>query len=141
MAKQPVNFSINYLDHVAIHVSDPDSSAAWYQNILGLKRITKPKWGSYPIYMIAGKTGIAIFPAKKNDPYLDPNSENIKIDHFAFNVSAENFEKAKLHLDNLNVPYTIRDHHYFHSLYLKDPDNHTVELTTLIVRHKTFYDE
>lgn len=28
---------LNYLDHVAIHVVDMEKSAAWYEEVLGLK--------------------------------------------------------------------------------------------------------
>ena len=65
--------------------------------------------------------------------------ENNKIDHFAFNVTNENFEKAKKKYTELNLVFTIQDHHYFHSIYTKDPDGHTVELTTLIKGKNPFF--
>ena len=39
----------------------------------------------------------------------------------------------------MNLTFTIQDHHHFLSMYTKDPDEHTVELTTLIVDEKSFY--
>jgi len=41
----------------------------------------------------------------------------------------------------LNLDFDIQDHHYFHSIYTKDPDNHTVELTTIVVDENTFYEQ
>ena len=67
------------------------------------------------------------------------NSKNIKIDHFAFNVTNENFEKAKKKYTDLNLEFNIQDHYYFHSIYTKDPDGHTVELTTIVVDENKFY--
>jgi catechol 2,3-dioxygenase-like lactoylglutathione lyase family enzyme len=132
-------FDINFLDHVAIRVKDLNTSAEWYEKVLGLKKYQLPEWGPFPIFMLAGKSGIALFPANQDHQALDQNSRNVKIDHFAFNVSNEDFEKAKKHYETINLEYSFQDHHYFHSIYTKDPDGHVVELTTLVVDEKTFY--
>ncbi|WP_239021910.1 VOC family protein [Pontimicrobium aquaticum] len=81
-----------------------------------------------------------MFPAKLEDPKNDLNSKNIKIDHFAFNVTRENFNKAQKKYVELNLEFDIQDHHYFESIYTKDPDGHTVELTTIKVSENEFYE-
>lgn len=124
------HFNINFLDHVAIRVEDMEVSAKWYNEVLGLKKHHLPEWGVYPIMMMSGQTGIAIFPANLEDDAISRMSRNVKIDHFAFNVNRENFERAQLKFKNLNIPFSIQDHIHFDSLYLKDPDGHVVELTT-----------
>lgn len=124
------NFEIDFLDHVAIRVRDLEVSAVWYEKVLGLKRQLFPEWGGFPIFLLSGKTGIAIFPANMNDPQLDQESKNVKIDHFAFNVTNANFEAAKMRYRELGLDHEFQDHFYFHSIYTKDPDGHTVELTT-----------
>lgn len=126
-------FHINFLDHVAIKVKDMEASANWYEKVLGLKRCSLPEWGSYPVFMLAGKAGVAIFPAKAND-----ETKN-KVDHFAFNVSKDDFEKAKFHYKSIGQEFQFQDHFYFHSIYTKDPDGHTVELTTIVVDEDSFY--
>lgn len=133
------NFQIDFLDHVAIRVTDLEASAQWYEKVLGLRRYFPEAWQPFPIFMLAGKTGIALFPANLSDSELDAHSKNVKIDHFAFQLSLENFDKARAHYDSLNISYDFQDHHYFHSIYTKDPDGHTVELTTLIVKENEFY--
>ncbi|WP_223549338.1 VOC family protein [Aestuariivivens sp. NBU2969] len=133
------NIEIGFLDHVAIRVRDLSVSAEWYQRVLGLKKYQLPEWGAYPIFLLSGKSGIALFPAKLDDPKLDAFSKNIKIDHFAFHVTKENFEKAKERYAQLNMDFNIQDHYFFHSIYTKDPDGHTVELTTLMVNEDEFY--
>ncbi|MCW5519762.1 VOC family protein [Aureitalea sp. L0-47] len=132
-------FEINGLDHVAIRVKDLERSAEWYTKLLGLKRYQTPEWGHYPVFLLANRSGIALFPANPNDTAIDPTSRNVKLDHFAFNVSRENFEKARKHYEELDMDYTFSDHHYFHSIYTKDPDGHTVELTTIVVDEQDFY--
>lgn len=131
--------SLDFLDHVAIRVRDLNISADWYEKVLGLKKYQLPEWGEYPIFLLSGKSGIALFPANLNDTKLELNSKNVKIDHFAFNVTKDNFEKAKKRYTELNLDFNIQDHHYFHSIYTEDPDGHTVELTTIMVNENEFY--
>jgi len=134
------NFEIDFLDHVAIRVKDLEQSVSWYEKILALKKYKLKEWGDSPIFMLSKKCGVALFPANPEDDFLNPNSKNIKIDHFAFNVNKENFEKAKKKFLNLGVDFEVQDHFYFDSIYLKDPDGHTVELTTIKVNEKDFYE-
>jgi catechol 2,3-dioxygenase-like lactoylglutathione lyase family enzyme len=141
MMKKKEQIEIRYLDHVAIRVVDIKASAKWYEEVLGLKKYQLPEWGEFPIFMLANKTGIALFPVTTSDKEIDTKYKNIKIDHFAFNVNKENFEKAKKRYIELNLDFDIQDHHYFHSIYTKDPDNHTVELTTIVVDENKFYEQ
>ena len=130
---------IEFLDHVAIRVVDLEASAQWYENVLGLRRYQMKEWGEFPIFLLSGKSGIALFPANTTEVKLESNSKNVKIDHFAFNVTKENFEKAKERYTELNLEFSIQDHHYFESIYTKDLDGHTVELTTIKVDEREFY--
>jgi catechol 2,3-dioxygenase-like lactoylglutathione lyase family enzyme len=132
-------FNINFLDHVAIRVKNMNTSIEWYTKVMGLKKYQLEKWGEFPVFMLSGKTGVAIFPANINNNKLDLSSKNVKIDHFAFNVSNSDFKKAQEYFNSINEPFHFQDHHYFHSIYLKDPDNHTVELTTILVDESSFY--
>jgi catechol-2,3-dioxygenase len=116
-----------------------EASISWYEQVLGLKKYQLKEWGDFPVFMLSGKSGVAIFPANTQDPAILASSKNIKIDHFAFNLSKDNFALARQHYESLNLAYHFQDHHYFHSIYTKDPDGHTVELTTLVVEESTFY--
>ncbi len=131
-------FRINFLDHVAIMVKDMEVSAQWYQKVLGLQKYELPEWGAYPIFLLAGKSGIALFPANANVEE-NKSERNIRIDHYAFNVSRDAFDKAVIWYEELGLKHTIKDHHHFLSVYIHDPDGHTVELTTLVGEESSFY--
>ena len=132
-------FRVDFLDHVAIRVKDLAGSAKWYEKVLGLKMYRRPEWGAFPILMLSGKSGVALFPANVRDKALDSKSKNVKIDHFAFNVSNDNFNRAKVRFTDLKLEFSVQDHHFFHSIYTEDPDGHIVELTTLVVDENLFY--
>ena len=107
---------LNFLDHVAIHVADIEKSVEWYEKVLGLKRHNLKKWGAIPTFMLSGKCGVAIFPADTSFPPIRRNYKGSKIDHFAFNVDNQEFEKAKSHYEELGLKYVFQDHYYFHCI-------------------------
>ncbi|WP_235298196.1 VOC family protein [Portibacter marinus] len=130
---------LQYIDHVAIRVKDLGESAKWYSKVLGLKKVQPPEWGAFPVFMMSKGFGVALFPANLDHDSLNPASKNVKIDHFAFHVNRHNFEKAIEKYKDLGLSYQIQDHYYFDSIYTKDPDGHTVELTTIKVDAGEFY--
>jgi len=95
--------------------------------------------GEFTIFLLSGKSGIALFPANLDNPEVNQSTLNIKIDHFAFNVTNEYFERARHRYEELGFQYQFKDHFYFHSIYTYDPDGHTVELTTIRVSEDDFY--
>ena len=131
-------FKIKFLDHVALRVKDLELASKWYKEVLGLTPYRVKEWGDFPIFMLSGKTGVALFPADA-DQSVQANTQGPGIDHFAFQVDAEDFEKAKKWFTQLQIPYEVQNHHHFLSIYIEDPDGHTVELTTLLGREEDFY--
>ena len=133
------DFSIRFLDHVAIRVSDLERSASWYTQVLGLQRYNVERWGSYPIFLLKGQTGVALFPAQIQSTNEGPGQKGIRIDHFAFRVDLKDLDKARRKYNILKMEFEEQDHFYFHSIYTRDPDGHMVELTALKVSASEFY--
>lgn len=132
-------FKVNFLDHVAIRVKDLEISAAWYESVLGLKRYSFKEWGPFPIFLLAGKSGIALFPEKSS---AEEATAGVKActDHFAFQVTHEELQHAMDYYTTRGLLFEHQDHIFFDSVYTKDPDGHIVELTALKPGKEYFYD-
>lgn len=122
-------FLIEGLDHIALTVSDLNRSVEWYTNVLGLKRCHEA-W-SIPVVLCAGTTGIALFPADTSEPQPAPDLRLTKImRHYAFRVSRASFAEAQAEFRRCGVEFEFSDHGISHSIYIYDPDEYRVELTT-----------
>ncbi len=132
-----MNFKINYIDHIAITAKDQEASIQWYEKVIGLKRVETKEWEKYPIFALSGRSGVAIFPASDEGVPKEPRPDQ-RIDHFAFNVSNDDFKNAQDYFKGIKEAFVVKDHIHYHSLYLKDPDGHTVELTTFVGDEETF---
>jgi len=121
-------FEVQHLDHVALRVSDVAASANWYREVLGMKPAFEGMWDGVPTMLALGPSMIALFPTREQDPDAVPS--RLRMDHFAFRVDGENFEKAQQELPERGVPVEYADHRASRSIYFHDPDGHQVEITT-----------
>ncbi len=120
---------LEFLDHIAIRVKDPEASAQWYEKVLGLFRVQPKEWSPYPIMMLAGESGIALF-SNNGSPMSDDVLSSF---HFAFRVPSGELEALKRQLSENEVPFTQEDHTYFLSVYFNDPDGYRLEATMKVL--------
>ena len=118
------------LDHVAVNVTDVRRSARWYQEVLGLERMYEAAWGDYPALVVAGSTGIALFPVEDGTAKPPPGRDVLTMRHLAFRVDGGNFRQAQDELRARGIEFRSSDHQVSHSVYFHDPDGHEIELTT-----------
>ena len=119
------------VDHIALTVSNPDKSALWYQQVLGLERRYQDVWGDYPVMLGAGDTCVALFPSLVTVPAETPDrNETLIMRHFAFRVDAKNYSQAQYILRLWHIPFKEEDHKISRSIYFNDPDGHQLEITT-----------
>ena len=114
---------IEFLDHLAIKVRDPEKSADWYCDLLGLQRWQPEEWKPVPIMVLAGNSGLAIFSDRGEDIPMSVKNAF----HFAFR--ADDLRPYVSKLIDRGIDFTEEDHVYFKSVYFRDPDGYRVELT------------
>lgn len=123
-------FELQRLDHVALLVRDVERSARWYQEVLGLDRLFQDVWGSCPAVVGKGGTSLALFPVEGSRPKPPPDRDTLCVRHVAFRVDAANFLAAQEELRRRGIDFEFQDHQIAHSIYLRDPDGHQLEITT-----------
>jgi catechol-2,3-dioxygenase len=76
--------------------------------------------------------GLAIFDQKVHPSPTpdDAEPQAVRILHIAFRVARGGFDTARRELAGEGVEARFSDHGISHSLYLRDPDGHQIELTT-----------
>ena len=69
--------------------------------------------------------------------FLPGSSETLRPydlnEHFAVRVDRANFEQARRELEERDIPFKVWDHTICLSLYLFDPDENQIEVTTFDV--------
>jgi catechol-2,3-dioxygenase len=121
-------FQLRRLDHVSLNVSDRAASIAWYRDVLGLAQENEPRADDWPVFMGDFGACIAIFQAETESPERVRESTGLR--HVAFELAAEDLERAREHLEASGVEFRAEDHGSALSLYLPDPDGNVVELTS-----------
>ena len=121
-------FQLRRLDHVSLNVSDRARSIAWYHDVLGLPLKNEPRQDDWPAFMGDFGRCIGLFQAQA--PAVGRQAEAVGFRHLAFMVGTDDLERAQAHFDESGVAFQFEDHGNSHSVYLRDPDGHTIELTT-----------
>jgi catechol-2,3-dioxygenase len=116
------------LDHVSLNVADRAASIAWYRDVLGLEQQNEPTDDDEPVFMGEFGRCIALFQAQTSSPERLPESSGLR--HVAFVV--ESLDLAQQKLNERGVDFRFEDHGNAHSVYLRDLDGNTIELTTYV---------
>jgi catechol 2,3-dioxygenase-like lactoylglutathione lyase family enzyme len=124
------HFELQRLDHVSLNVSDRERSIAWYRDVLGLELKNDPEADDWPAFMGEFGRCIGLFQAEPTPPQAQRSSEAVGFRHLAFMVGKHDLARAQEHFRALDVRFRFEDHGNAHSVYLRDPDGHTIELTT-----------
>ena len=117
------------LNHTIVHARDPQASARFLADILGV--VAGSKWG--PFYPVHVDHGMAL------DYMEDPNPFTAQ--HYAFLVGDDVFDAAQRRLESDGVtiwadphqhePGRINHHDGGRGMYFEDPEGHLMELITV----------
>ena len=123
-----MSFAVKAIDHVEVFVGDLAAAAKWYQDVLGLKEITR--WQPEPVMIGAGTTKLALFRKKSA---RTPGTEALRISEgwrrVAWLTDSPGFEAAKKHLESHGIQFGEQDHGMARSIYFSDLDGNPLEVT------------
>ena len=117
---------------IVLWVHDMAKSLAFYQDALGLERISPPERAN-PVFLKAGEPAVGVpqmlvlvqLPADAG-PFQKPRT----LHHLALEVAPDDFDAEKTRLEALGFQLRTGQHPVIASrtLYLDDPDGNEVEL-------------
>lgn len=114
--------------HLALFVKDPFASAAWYEDVLGMKVTAR---GERWVFLSFGQKhhDIALIQAEPGMPYGDSRG-NINMQHYGLEIEGGIDDLRRLYgmllRRNVEVVKTT-DHKVGLGLYFHDPDGHRFE--------------
>jgi len=117
------------LHHVAIKVKDLAKTDHFYVDVLGFKKVDRPKLDFPGSWLQVGETMIHLYggdPAKNREGLYDVGGA--AVDHIAFR--AIGFDDMKLRIESCGMPWrqnSIEDFALW-QLFVKDPNDITIEL-------------
>jgi catechol 2,3-dioxygenase len=118
------------LGHVVLAVGDLAASTRFYRDVLGLRVVENhPRRRQYVTVLTGGSTHheLALFGA----PGVQEFQNKIGLHQLAWRVGDhdDDLRKVRDRLTVLGIPIErLADHGIVHSLYLRDPDGHEIEL-------------
>ncbi len=120
------------LMHVGLLVADLDRSAAFYEQVLGLKRAERPNLG-FPGIFYRLEGGGQIHLMKLPDPCLgcERPRHGGRDDHLALGVHDLETVRARLHAHGVRHTLSRSGRK---ALFCRDPDGHAIELMQLNAR-------
>ena len=109
----------NGIDHIVLHVDDPQKSKKFYTEILGMSVYRD---SDRQVFMHAGHQGVALF---KKDGAAAPAGGDLN--HLALNVAGGTYESLKAELEGHGIAVSGRPGDD-HCIYFNDPDGHRLQL-------------
>jgi len=126
--KSPIR--IERIAHVVLFVKDPEVSAKWYSDILGMDISARAGDGPYKggVFLSFGVSDhdIALFKAEDGAP------KGKEFEHIGLRLVSRNLDELRGHYDffrrhNVEI-VEILDHGVSTGIYFKDPDGHMLEI-------------
>src|SRR5271170_2327194 len=122
---------VTTINHVAINVKDVDKSREFYEKVIGLKKIPRPKINIPGEWYGIGENAIHLIGGERHEG-IDPTGPHIA-------VEVESFEATKAALNDMGIPYLDgarmvaklppeTKRMVGQQLWVQDPDGNVLEL-------------
>ena len=130
--------------HIALFVADPEASAKWYSDVLGMVVSARAGDGPYSggIFMSFGASDhdIGLFP-RASDATHGKEFEHIGLE-LDCNNDLESLKRIYGHMQSRDVKiHEILDHGVSKGIYFFDPDGHMLEVFCQQITGKDAIDE
>jgi len=124
---------VKTLDHVTLVVDDLERSAAFYVDLLGMRRVERPVFGFPGLWFQAGNTQIHLILKNEKSSFAglpDAPAEAAagRVFHFAFEVADCHTAVERLKGAGVRIRGTGLRPDGCHQVWCYDPDGHVVEL-------------
>jgi glyoxylase I family protein len=124
---------VKTIDHVTLVVADLERSAAFYVDLLGMRRVERPVFGFPGLWFQAGNTQIHLIVQHEKSspaglPDAPPQAGAGRVFHFAFEVADCATAVERLKMAGVRVRGTGLRPDGCHQVWCYDPDGHVVEL-------------
>jgi catechol 2,3-dioxygenase-like lactoylglutathione lyase family enzyme len=137
--EQRRSFSARSVGEVVLRVRDLDAMIAFYRDIVGLELLKRFDEGIAFMKVGAGFGGhtqiVGFFKDElpsnfKRRAWSGHEPERTTLHHFAFEIPLVEYDPALVYLRNLGIPIDTAIHRWigWRSIYLRDPEENTVEL-------------
>lgn len=108
------------IDHIVLHVSDPEQSMAFYTGLLGM---TVDHKGPGRIFLRCGSQLLGLFSARGADDFKSRHDVN----HLALNVGGGTYEGIRGRLEAAGIDVSGRPGDD-RCIYFSDPDGHRLQI-------------
>lgn len=111
--------------HSAVRITDADRSIAFYENVLGLKKLPRPNFPFKGAWYGVGPNAIHLISSENRGQKPDPLGAHIALD-------VEDFDETKKALKEMGIEFLEAPSNMGagRQLWILDPDGNTVELRT-----------
>ena len=94
---------VEALDHVALTVSNPEASMAWYQKILGFQIAAMEGLKQGPPFLLRVAPGnyLNLFPADTPEPSNAPDHNTLAMRHVAFRIPFDRMAEVENNLNEI----------------------------------------
>jgi catechol 2,3-dioxygenase-like lactoylglutathione lyase family enzyme len=110
--------------HAAVRVSDANRSIAFYEQVLGLKKLPRPDFGFPGAWYGIGDNAIHLIQSENRGRKPDPLGAHVALEVADFDEAKRTL--AELGIEFLEAPGNMAGR----QLWILDPDGNTIELRT-----------
>ncbi len=108
------------IDHVVLHVRDPEASKAFYTGVLGME--VDHEYRGH-VFLRCGRQLVGLFQARDGDGFRPGHDVN----HLALNVEAGSYEDLRGRLEAAGIAVSGRPGDA-RCIYFDDPDGHMLQI-------------